>query len=53
MGVVEPDIPVHAKHYKDGFPLCWKENQKGLFEASYNEGEVTCPDCIDYLKEVP
>lgn len=51
MGVFEVDLPIHAKHYKDGFPLCWPMAQEGLFEGTWDEGAVTCPDCIDYMKE--
>lgn len=51
MGLIDLNLAVHAKHYKDGYPLCWPMDQVGTFEASYNDGEVTCKDCIVYLQE--
>lgn len=51
MALSELDLPIHAKHYKDGYPLCWTMDQEGLFEASFNESDVTCQDCVDYMEE--
>lgn len=48
---MELNDPVHAKHYKDGYPLCWGIEETGIFEATYNEAEVTCEACLDYMKE--
>jgi hypothetical protein len=45
------DLLVHAKHYKDGYPLCWELNQEGTFEASWDDTDVTCEECLEYLKE--
>jgi hypothetical protein len=50
MGLLELHLLVHAKHWKDGFPLCWGD-ETGTFEASWDDTEVTCPDCINYMKE--
>jgi hypothetical protein len=53
MGPLTPnDLPVHAKHYKDGYPLCWPLDKNGTFEGSWDEKDVTCKDCIQYMKEV-
>lgn len=51
MPLTENNLLVHAKHYKDGFPLCWDEGESGTFESSWDDTEVTCKDCITYMKE--
>ncbi len=51
MGLAELMLPVHAKHYKDGYPLCWPMDQEGTFEGTWNDGEVTCRECITYMQE--
>jgi hypothetical protein len=48
---MELRLPIHAKHYYDGFPLCWGLETEGIFEATFDDAEVTCSDCIAYLKE--
>lgn len=48
---MELDLPVHAKHFKDGYPLCWDVDQEGLFEGTWDDTEVTCDECLDYMKE--
>lgn len=52
MGLEEKDLPIHAKRFKDGYPICWPIDKMGLFEGSFDEGEVTCLDCITYMKEI-
>lgn len=51
MGLFELNAPVHAKHYKNGYPLCWPMDREGLFEATWNEAEITCKQCLAYMKE--
>jgi hypothetical protein len=48
---MELDLPVHAKHFKDGFPLCWPMEQEGLFEGTWDDTQVNCPDCLKILEE--
>lgn len=49
---VEPeDEPVHKRHFQDGFPLCWDQHQDGTYKATSKEAEVTCPECINYMKD--
>ncbi len=45
------DNEVHLRHFKDGYPLCWDMDQDGEFEGSYDEKDVTCPECPRYLNE--
>jgi hypothetical protein len=40
---------VHSKHFKDGFPLCWSQDREGVFEGSYDDADVTCPDCRKHM----
>lgn len=47
----EVDLPVHVKHYLDGYPLCWPMDKMGTFEASFDERDVTCKECIAILQE--
>ena len=49
MPLEEVVLPIHAKHFKDGYPLCWDEGQMGLFEGSWDDSLVTCKDCLYYL----
>jgi hypothetical protein len=51
MPLEEVTLPVHAKHYKDGYPLCWPMDKMGTFEASFNDTDVTCKECLMYLEE--
>lgn len=51
MGIKRVDLPVHWKHFLDGFPLCWASDEIGTFEGTRKEAEVTCEDCLTYLKE--
>lgn len=51
MALRENDLPVHAKHFKDGYPLCWDMDEMGTFEASFDEGDVTCPDCRKIMED--
>jgi hypothetical protein len=50
MGLIDPDLPVHLKDATDGYPPCWMDLYQELFESSWNEADVTCQDCINYLK---
>lgn len=47
------DETVHLAHSIDGYPLCevMDKDEDEDFLASYDESEVTCSDCIRYLKE--
>lgn len=45
-------VPViHAAHSGDGFPLCWSLDQDGPFEATRDDDAVTCPDCLEQVRE--
>lgn len=48
---MELNIPVHAKHFKDGYPLCWPMDQEGLFEGTWDDAQVTCPECLKCLED--
>jgi len=41
---------VHWKHYLDGWPLCWDQDEIGSFEGTKEQSEVTCPDCKTELE---
>lgn len=43
--------PVHSAHFYDGYPLCWTYDQDGEHTSSRNDSEVTCPECLNYMKE--
>lgn len=43
--------PVHFAHFKDGYPLCWTYDQDGPHTSVHREEDVTCEDCLSYLKE--
>lgn len=43
------DEEVHLRHFYDGYPLCWTYEQDGEFVGSYEEDEVTCPECRRYM----
>lgn len=49
MPLMELHLVVHAKHFKDGFPLCWDEKQEGLFEGTWDDSLVTCKDCLVHM----
>lgn len=50
--LMDPKIdPVHYKHFKDGYPLCWSQDQDGPFQGSYEDHEVTCKECLAYTLE--
>ena len=51
MPLFEASEIVHAKHYKDGYPLCWDMDQDGMFQGSWDDTEVTCQACKDELAE--
>lgn len=48
MAMVEP---IHLKHFKDGYPLCWPQDKDGDFKGTWLEENVTCPECIKLSKE--
>ena len=37
---------VHLRHFRDGYPLCWTQDQEGGFTATPNETLVDCPECL-------
>lgn len=43
--------PIHLKHFKDGYPLCWPMDKDGSFEGSFDEKEVDCSECLKILAE--
>lgn len=52
MPLEEVVLPIHAKHFKDGYPLCWDEDTRWtVFEASWDDAKVTCEKCIIYMQE--
>lgn len=51
MPLIETNLPIHAKHFKDGFPLCWDEGEMGTFEGTWDDTQVTCEKCKYYLEE--
>lgn len=51
MPLWELDLWVHLKDRTDGYPMCWSKGRMGLFEAAWNEADVTCPVCKRILKE--
>lgn len=42
---------VHLKHYLDRYPICWPMTKSGVFRGSDETEDVTCSECIDYIKE--
>lgn len=42
---------VHSAHFHDGYPLCWTYDDDGPHVSSYNDSEVTCPDCLGYMRD--
>jgi hypothetical protein len=46
-----PAVPVHLRHFSDGYPLCWDQDREGSFIGAYDEGRVTCPDCLKALAD--
>lgn len=41
---------IHLRHFYDGYPLCWNYDQDGPFEGSYLDAEVTCSECLAWMK---
>lgn len=42
---------IHLRHSIDGYPLCWPMDKDGSFEGSFQEEEVTCEKCKEFLSE--
>lgn len=43
--------PIHMRHFRDGYPLCWTLDQDGPFVGSFVDSDVTCPECLRHLGE--
>ena len=40
---------LHLRHFYDGHPLCWPQDQEGEFTATPNEMLVDCPECLQLM----
>lgn len=39
----------HLRHFKDGWPLCWSQDQTDAFIGSYDVVDVDCPGCRKHI----
>ena len=42
---------VHLKRYVGEYPICWTNDQSGIFNGSFEVIDVTCRQCHYYIEE--
>ena len=46
-----PTEDVHMLDCKDGYPICWPVAEVDYFVGSYNDHQITCPECLEIMRE--